>query len=254
MKRQNYQAELHKNIEKISIFEKNGPMKVSSKISCAECPLKCDLSVAVGHSDRILSGGRAIHANFRRHEMICRQGSPVTHAIYLVSGTAKLYIEGINDRNIILYLMKPPAYIGLLSFFESVHYSYSVTALEDSRVCMVDLDFVKELYLEDHDLLLRLNQAFGKSVSMIMKKIITLNQKNIRGRVAESLLYLAEFYGSNRFTLPITRKDLGSLSGISEENTVRLLTELRSENIISLNGKELEILDVRLLTKLSDLG
>jgi len=87
-----------------------------------------------------------------------------------------------------------------------------------------------------------------------MKKIITLNQKNIRGRVAESLIYLSEFYGDTKFTLPITRKDLGSLSGISEENTVRLLTELRSESIISLEGKKLEILDMRLLTKLSDLG
>jgi hypothetical protein len=44
------------------------------------------------------------------------------------------------------------------------------------------------------------------------------------------------------------------LSGISEENTVRLLTELRNENIINLNGRELEILDMRLLSKLSDLG
>lgn len=235
-------------------MRKHVPMKVTSKISCRDCPLKCDLSEAIKLSGQSFSEARAIHADFKRHEKICKQGSPVTHAIYLVSGTAKLYIEGINDRNIILYLMKPPAYIGLLSFFESVHYSYSVMAIEDSRVCMVDLDFVKDLYLEDHDLLLKLNQAFGKSVSMIMKKIITLNQKNIRGRVAESLIYLSEFYGSTKFTLPITRKDLGSLSGISEENTVRLLTELRAENIIRIEGKELEILDMRLLSKLSDLG
>ncbi|MCX6224919.1 MAG: Crp/Fnr family transcriptional regulator [Bacteroidia bacterium] len=229
-------------------------MKVSSKISCQDCPLKCDLSVAIKQSGLPISEARAIHANFKRHEKICKQGSAVTHAIYLVSGTAKLYIEGINDRNIILYLMKPPAYIGLLSFFESVHYSYSVMAIEDSMACLVELDFVKELYLGDHDFLLKLNQAFGRSVSMIMKKIITLHQKNIRGRVAESLIYLSEFYGGPKFTLPITRKDLGMLSGISEENTVRLLTELRAENIIRLEGKELEILDMRLLSKLSDLG
>jgi CRP-like cAMP-binding protein len=229
-------------------------MKVTSKISCQDCPLKCDLSEAIAGSGKPFSSVRAIHADFRKHEMICKQGSPVTHAIYLVRGTAKLFIEGIHNRDIILYLMKPPAYIGLLSFFESVHYSYSVTALEDSRVCMVDLDMVKDLYLEDHRLLLRLNQAFGRSVSQIMRKIITLNQKNIRGRVAESLIYLAEFYGSSRFTMPLTRKELGMLSGISEENTVRLLTEFRAENIIRLEGKDLEILDIRLLSKLSDLG
>ena len=178
----------------------------------------------------------------------------MSHAIYLVEGTAKLYIEGINGHNIILYLMKPPAYIGLLSFFESIQYTYSVTAIEDSRVCMVDLNFLKELYLENHEVLLKLNKAFGKSVALIMNKIICLNQKNIRGRIAESLLYLAGFYGSIKYRLSITRKELGEMSAISEENTVRLLTELRKEGIITVEGREITINDITLLKKISDLG
>ena len=191
---------------------------------------------------------------FRKHDRICRQGDNVSHALYLTEGTAKLYIEGINGHNIILYLMRPPAYIGLLSFFESIHYTYSVTAIEDSQVCMVRLDFLKELYLDNHEVLLRLNRAFGKSVALIMKKIICLNQKNIRGRIAESLLSLASFYGSNTFTLPVTRKELGEMSAISEENTVRLLTELKNERIISIHGREITIIDNSLLSKISELG
>ncbi|MFO7615963.1 MAG: Crp/Fnr family transcriptional regulator [Bacteroidales bacterium] len=229
-------------------------MKVSKKVRCEDCPLHCDIYNAIRKSGHSFSEIQPIHANFRKHEKICRQGSPVSHAIYLVSGTSRLYIEGINNHDIILYLMKPPAYIGLLSFFESAYYSYSVSALEEARVCMVDLGLLKQLYLEDHALLLQLNQAFGRSVALIMKKIITLNQKNIRGRVAESLIYLSEFFGSTRFDLPITRKELGMLSAISEENTVRLLTEFRNEQIIRTEGRELEILDMKLLSKISDLG
>ncbi len=229
-------------------------MKVSKKVCCDDCPVHCDIYEAIRKSGHSFSEIQPIHANFRKHEKICKQGSPVSHAMYLVSGTSKLFIEGINEHNIILYLMKPPAYIGLLSFFESAYYSYSVTALEDAKVCMVDLAFLKQLYLEDHDFLLRLNQAFGKSVGLIMKKIITLNQKNIRGRVAESLIYLTEFYGSYKFTLPVTRKELGMLSAISEENTVRLLTEFRNEQIVFVDGREIEILDMRMLSKISDLG
>jgi CRP/FNR family transcriptional regulator len=197
---------------------------------------------------------QAIQAHFKKHERICRQGDPVSHAIYLVEGSAKLFIEGINGHNIILYLMKPPAYIGLLSFFESIHYTYSVTAIEDSRVCMVDLNFLKGLYLEDHQVLLRLNKAFGKSVALIMNKITCLNQKNIRGRIAESLLYLSEFYGSPRYVLPITRKELGEMSSVSEENTVRLLTELKKEGIITVEGREITIKERALLMKISELG
>jgi CRP/FNR family transcriptional regulator len=229
-------------------------MKLTRKVSCEKCRHKCDIYEAARISGRSFTGAGAIHAQFSRHEMICKQGEEVSHAIYLLEGNAKLYIEGINGHNIILYLMKPPAYIGLLSFFESIHYTYSVTAISEARVCMVNLDFLKELYLENHDVLLRLNKAFGKSVALIMNKIICLNQKNIRGRIAESLLNLAGFYGSNRYTLSVTRKELGEMSAISEENTVRLLTELKKEKIISVDGKEIFIKDLALLRKISELG
>jgi CRP/FNR family transcriptional regulator len=150
--------------------------------------------------------------------------------------------------------MKPPAYIGLLSFFESISYTYSVTALEEARICMVDLDYLKSLYLENHEVLLKLNKAFGKSVALIMNKIICLNQKNTRGRIAESLLYLSEFYGSREYKLSLTRKELGEMSAISEENTVRLLAELRKEGIINVEGRQIKINDKSILRKISDLG
>jgi CRP/FNR family transcriptional regulator len=243
-----------KQSKRTAIFVKTLTMKVTKTERCEDCPYRCDIYESVIRSGNSASAIDPIQASFRKHGKICKQGSPVTHALNLVKGTAKLYIEGINGHDIILYLMKPPAYIGLLSFFESAEYSYSVVALEDCRVCMVDLALLKQLYLQDHDLLLKLNKAFGRSVSLIMKKIITLNQKNIRGRVAESLLYLADFYGTMHYQLPITRKELGMLSGISEENTVRLLTEFRNEQIIRVEGREVEILDLRMLSKISDLG
>jgi CRP/FNR family transcriptional regulator len=229
-------------------------MRITSNIACEVCVKKCDIYEALQLTGRPFSGTNSVQAQFCKRERICKQGENVSHAIYLIDGTAKLFIEGINGHNIILYLMKPPAYIGLLSFFESIHYIYSVTAIEDSKVCMVDLDFLKQLYLEDHEVLLRLNKAFGKSVASIMNKIICLNQKNIRGRIAESLLYLAHFYGEDKYHLSITRKELGEMSAISEENTVRLLTELRQEGIININGRELTIVNKTLLKKISELG
>lgn len=229
-------------------------MKVTREVSCENCSKKCDIYEAMLLTGRSFSGAEPIQVQFRKHERICKQGDGVTHAIYLVEGTAKLYIEGINGHNIILYLMKPPAYIGLLSFFESIHYTYSVTAIEDSKICMVDLNFLKQLYLENHEVLLRLNKAFGKSVALIMNKIICLNQKNIRGRIAESLLYLSGFHGSEKYNLSVTRKELGEMSAISEENTVRLLTELKKEGIIKIEGRDVTIKDKMLLKKISELG
>jgi CRP-like cAMP-binding protein len=229
-------------------------MKFSKKDDCKTCTLKCDiystLAKTCSESDQI----QPVHAYFKKHDVICKQGTEVTHALFLVKGSAKLFIEGLNSRNIILYILKPPAYIGLLSFFESPVYSYTVAALEETEVCFIELNFVKRLYVENHDLLLSLNKAFGKSVSNIMKKIISLNQKQIRGRIAENMIYMSDLNNSNAFHLGLSRKEFGEMSAISEENTVRLLSEFARENIISINGRDIEILDMPLLKKISEVG
>lgn len=229
-------------------------MKFSKKYNCKSCQLKCDIYTTVVKSSSKVDDIKPIHAQFKKHDVICKQGTEVTHALFLVSGSAKLYIEGLNNRNIILYILKPHAYIGLLSFFESPKYSYSVMALDDAEVCFIDLNLVKKLYVENHSLLLSLNKAFGKSVANIMNKIISLNQKQIRGRLAENLIYLSDLNKSQKFHLGLSRKDIGEMVAISEENTVRLLSEFAREKIIAIKGRELEILDMPLLKKISEVG
>ncbi len=229
-------------------------MRFKKDASCSSCPFPCDI---YKNSPSVVSGSGAmhpLHVSYRRHQTICKQDSSVTHVIYLLKGSAKLYIEGINHRHILLYILTPERYIGLLSFFETPRYSYSVTALEDSTVCMVELDYVKRLYVQNHAFLMQLNQAFGRSVASIMRKIITLNQKNIRGRVADSLLYLSRLHRSDSYHLLLTRKELGELSAISEENCVRILSEFRKEGIIKVDKRQVTILEKDLLRKISEFG
>ncbi len=229
-------------------------VKFIRNYDCDKCILKCDIHPVLNRPGSAPQPINPLHAQFIKHDIICKQGTNVTHAIFLVKGSAKLYIEGLNNKNIILYILKPPAYIGLLSFFESPVYFYSVSALEESEVCFIDLGLVKKLYIDNHDLLLNLNKAFGKSVSNIMKKIISLNQKQIRGRIAENLIYLSDINNSYKFHLGVSRKEIGEMAAISEENTVRLLSEFSRERIISINGKEIEILDMPLLKKICEVG
>ncbi len=229
-------------------------MKFSKKINCDSCLLKCDIYSSLTRDGSNYTMVNPLHANFKKHDVISKQGTEVTHAIFLVKGSAKLYIEGLNNRNIILYILKPPAYIGLLCFFDNPVYSYSVSALEESEVCFIELDLVKNLYIENHELLLSLNKAFGKSVTAIMKKIISLNQKQIRGRFAENLIYLSQIYNNKKFHLGLTRKEVGEMIAISEENAVRLFTEFSNENIISVKGRDIEILDMPLIKKISEVG
>jgi CRP/FNR family transcriptional regulator len=52
----------------------------------------------------------------------------------------------------------------------------------------------------------------------------------------------------------LTRKELGEMCGMSEENIVRLLKNFREENIIEINGKKIDFLNKSLLTRMSENG
>ncbi len=229
-------------------------MKFNQEVNCDKCQMGCDIFRALSSKGRDYADINPIHVSYKRHEIICKQGNQVIHATYLLKGTVKLYVEGLNNRNIILFILKPHSYIGFLSYFENPVFNYSVSALEDSEICMIDVNFIKKLYVENPDFLIKQNEVLGKSIASIMKKIITLNQKNIRGRFADSLLYLSKLHNDLTFNMLLTRKELGELSAISEENTVRLLTELKKEGIIDVQGKQISILDEKLLKKISEVG
>ncbi|MEZ4998348.1 MAG: cyclic nucleotide-binding domain-containing protein [Bacteroidales bacterium] len=108
-------------------------MRITSEVSCSHCANRCDFYDAFMRAGKPFPDTEIIRVGFRKHERICRQGDSVSHAIYLTSGTAKLYIrKGINGHNIILYLMRPSSLYRLALFLQHALY-YSVTAMRMHR-------------------------------------------------------------------------------------------------------------------------
>lgn len=121
-------------------------MRLTRSCHCDFCALKCDIYPSLDENGMSVKDLSPVHATLK-HDIICRQGTEVAHALFLVSDSAILYIEGLNKRSIILHFLKPPACIGLLSFFENAHYFCSLSALEQSEVCVIDVELVKKLYV-----------------------------------------------------------------------------------------------------------
>ena len=70
------------------------------------------------------------------------------------------------------------------------------------------------------------------------------NKKNVRGRIADVLLYLAEnVYESQSFHQTLTRREMAELANTSTETVIRIFSEFKRENVISLQSKTVKILD-----------
>jgi len=227
--------------------------KISKPNSCLNCPYKWKYLNLLKDSDIDSIQNNCTIINFKKGETICKQGTDATHALYLAKGTVKLYIEG--KKNLILKLIKAGEYIDLQTLFGDKSYKYSVAAMDDTMVCMINSELLSGLAQKNPKYLFELTKAISNSGNYVYKKISDISRKQLRGRLADTILYLRnEIYNSDEFDIGMTRKELAELSSMSMENAVRILSEFKKDEIISIKGKNFTILQPDILKKLSDIG
>jgi CRP/FNR family transcriptional regulator len=170
-------------------------------------------------------------------------------------GLVKLSKSSTDGKDQIISFSKPFDFVSLLSIFSSENYVYSVTAMENSVVCILDLDVVKnharQNALFTMDLMTRISEATDK----IILGNLEIRRKHLKGRVAHVLLYFSNYiYKKNEFELPVSRREIAEFIGMTTENVIRTLSEFRKDKIIKIFGKDILIADKKRLENISEFG
>lgn len=75
--------------------------------------------------------------------------------------------------------------------------------------------------------------------------------------MAEALLFIKESYGfkedGKTINLKISREELANLVGTATETTIRILSELNHEGVLNLQGKSIEIANLKELVRIANL-
>lgn len=225
--------------------------------SCVTCKFKAHFFSKMSAEELEAVNKNRLEIRYKKGDLLCKQGTAPTHLICMYNGVSKVYIEGHN--NILLQILTSQNYIGLQSIFandtgKEPLYRYSVAALDDSSACLIDLVPFKKVVQSNITICREVLQYLSNMESDFLKKIETLSQKNSHGRIADTLLYLTDVFNTDRIDLKLTRKDIAEFSATSLENTIRILSELKVDKIINLDGRRLEILDKKKLTQIRELG
>jgi CRP-like cAMP-binding protein len=192
---------------------------------------------------------------FRKGEIINHEGEKITNFKYLKSGLVKLYRRTSTGEEQVITITRPFEFVSNMSIFSEERYQYSVSALEDSVVCTVKLDFIKELFLKNGAFAMGLLTKISRINDKIINQTLDIRQKNLVGRVAFVLLYFTkDIYNSRVFDLPVSRKEIADYIGMSTANVIRTLSDFRKEGIIRVFGKTIEIVDSDKLEIISKRG
>mgnify|MGYP003296471617 FL=1 len=101
-------------------------------------------------------------------------------------------------------------------------------------------------------------RQLSKDLGIADERTVNLTQKHIRGRLAESLLFLKESYGveedESTLSIYLSREDLASLSNMTTSNAIRTLSTFASEKLITIDGRKIKIIDEEKLKRISRIG
>ncbi len=196
-----------------------------------------------------------ITIRYKKGETIIKQGTVFSHVISFNAGLAKLNIEIDNKRNLLIGLIKPSEILAGPSMFADNKYTFSVTALIDSTICMIDLDTFKKIFKNNDKFAESFLNSFSQRYIDTCKRFVSLTQKQMHGRVAEALIFLSEtVYDSDNFELYLSRQELADFTGMSKESICRVLKEFNNENIVLSKGKMISIKDKQVLIKINEAG
>ncbi len=195
---------------------------------------------------------------YKKGEIIFKEGDKPTGLICLANGKVKIFKEGVGGREQIVRMASPLGFIGYRALFAEQNYSGSAVALEDSIVCTLEKEALFKVLKKNAELALRLIKKMATELGISNTRTVTLTQKHIRGRLAESLLLLVDTYGleedGKTIRAYLSREDLANLSNMTTSNAIRTLSTFVSEKLIALDGRKISILDMKRLERVSDMG
>jgi CRP-like cAMP-binding protein len=194
----------------------------------------------------------------KKGRFLFKEGEKPHGLICLASGKVKVFKEGVGGRGQILRMVRQQGFIGYKALFSDIPWSVSAIAIEDSAICIFEKSSFVRTLKKNPDLSMKFMKVIADELWFSNNRTVSLTQKHIRGRVAESLLILRDTYGyeadGKTIRVSLSREDIANLSNMTTSNAIRTLSNMASEGIIEITGRRISILDGNQLEYISEQG
>lgn len=206
--------------------------------------------------DQLRSTARIVH--FKKNELIYLEEETPQDLMCLFKGKVKIYKSGVGGRSQIIRIIRPVQYFGYRAYFAREPYVTAASAFESCTVCLIPMELIEQFLRNNGDMALFFIQMLSVDLGIADQRIVNLTQKHVRGRLAESLIFLKESYGMEEdgatINIYLAREDLANLSNMTTSNAIRTLSNFVNERVIAIDGRKIKIIDEERLRKISRIG
>lgn len=196
--------------------------------------------------------------NYKKNDIIYKEGELPSGLLCLGKGKVKVFKGGFGGRDQIVRMSSPPGFIGYRALFAEEAHIATAVVIEPCTIFHVSKEVLFKLLKSNSQLSLNIIQSFATELGFTRYRSVTLTQKHIRGRLAESLVWLKDIYGYDEdgctLNIFLSREDLANFSNMTTSNAIRTLSTFVNEKVITVDGRIIKILNEEQLERISKLG
>jgi len=223
--------------------------------SCTISYHQCKCLDKLTDEERILMEANSVTMKYKKREIIFKQGALVSNIMFVETGLAKVYMER-GENSLVMMLVPEGNLLGLSSLSqEHTRYQFSAMTYVDSVIRQIDLHVFRRLIQGNTDFAKEIIEKIISDNIQVYGRFFCLTHKQGFGTVADIILCLSNrIFKSLEFDLPLSRKDLAELTGMSQETVIRILKRFSDDSLIEMDGKKFKVLDYERLCSISENG
>jgi CRP/FNR family transcriptional regulator, dissimilatory nitrate respiration regulator len=167
------------------------------------------------------------------------------NGFYLVAtGLVKIFKLSLEGKEQILHIFGPGEPFGEVPVFTGRHFPASAQAISESRILFFPRKAFVDLITANPSLALNMLAVLSMRLRQFTVQIENLSLKEVPGRLAAYLLYLAdEEKQEGLISLSISKAHLASLLGTIPETLSRIFSKMSSQGLIEVSGRRIRLLD-----------
>ena len=223
---------------------------------CEQCIVREFSSLkALGKDELLQMANCKTSYVIKKGEPIFEEGESVNGIFCIKEGVCKLSKLSANGKDQIVKLVKPGELLGQRSLISDEPANLSAVALEDMEVCFIPKTEIMGFFNQNNQFSMNVMKTICGDLKEADDHMVSMAQKSVKERLAETLLYLEDTFGKNQdgsLHIQLSREELAGMIGTATESCIRLLSELNKTGVIDLTGKKITIVDRNKLKRMAD--
>ncbi|HLS29538.1 MAG TPA: cyclic nucleotide-binding domain-containing protein, partial [Flavobacteriaceae bacterium] len=184
---------------------------------------------------------------YKKNQEIFSEGNYPQYLFYIKSGKIKAYKTSEGGKELTVGLYTSGDFLGYIALLEESTYRISAQTLSNCELLLISRNEFDEQINQNSSFVLQFTKALVQNNNYKADQMVQLAYNSLRKRVANALLLLKEKFISKEekqnFRITITREELANISGTTTESLIRTLSDFKSEKLIHIHGRAIEILE-----------